>query len=211
MTRRDVVDRAMRRMAARAAIGAWLRSLAAGLLLAASIAPARAFDLADLAAVRQRVTESSARFIETRHVAALSAPIVRAGTLRYRRPDHLQMSIVTPRAEELVIDGSTLHLRTPAGERTLALDSEPLLLAWTESVRATLAGDIPALSKYFAPSLSGTAGNWKLELVPRGELLRAQIALIVIEGGGDAVRRIEMREAGGDDAVMDITVLAGPQ
>ena len=132
---------------------------------------------------------SAARFRETRHIATLTAPIERTGTLVYRRPDHLEMNVVTPRAEQFVIDGATLRLRSADGERTLALDSEPALLAWTESLRATLAGDVAALTRYFVPTLSGNAGAWTLTLEPRDAALRAQVASIVIDGGGDAIRR----------------------
>ncbi|MEP7061343.1 MAG: outer membrane lipoprotein carrier protein LolA [Betaproteobacteria bacterium] len=184
-------------------LGAW-RAMALAATLVATAAPALAFDLAELAASRQRVMEGTARFHETRHVSALAAPVEREGTLLYRRPDYLEMNVESPRTERMVINGRTLRLTTPSGERTLALDSEPMLLAWTESLRATLAGDVPALERFFATSLSGDSGAWKLTLEPREAILRAQIASIVISGAGDAIRRIEMREQGGDDAVMDI-------
>jgi len=49
-----------------------------------------------------------------------------------------------------------------------------------------------------------------LALEPRDPVLHAQIAVIVIEGAGDALRRVEVRETGGDDAVMDITPMPVP-
>jgi len=186
------------------------RAAALGCALSLAACAAQAFELGDLAVARQRVAASAARFHEIRHIATLAAPIERSGTLSYRRPNHLAMSVVTPQPEELVIDGNTLRVSTPKGERTVALDSEPVLLAWTESLRATLAGDVPALSKYFVPTLSGDAGGWKLSLEPRDPVLHAQIAVIVIEGAGDALRRVEVRETGGDDAVMDITPMPVP-
>ena len=166
--------------------------------------PVRAFDLADLAAARARVPESTARFHETRHIAALAAPVQRSGTLLYRRPDYLEMNVETPRAEQMVISNRMLRITTASGVRTLALDSEPALLAWTESLRATLAGDVTALRQNFATTLTGDEGSWKLVLEPRDATLRAQIAAIEISGAKDAIRRIEMREQGGDDAVMEI-------
>ena len=58
-----------------------------------------------LAALRAGAcSESAARFRETRHISALAAPIERSGTLLYRRPDHLEMNVETPRAEQLVIE-----------------------------------------------------------------------------------------------------------
>lgn len=189
----------------------WLPIALLGIVALAAWAPrADAFDLEDLAALRGRVTESTARFHETRHIGALTAPVERTGTLLYRRPDHLEMNVETPRPEKLVIDGGTLRVTTASGVRTLSLDSEPALLAWTESLRATLAGDIASLSRHFDTRLSGDEHGWSLALEPRDPVLRSQIASIVIGGAGEAIARVEMREQGGDDAVMEITAQHPP-
>lgn len=184
----------------------WLPIALLGIVALAAWAPqADAFDLEGLAALRVRVTESTARFREIRHIGALTAPVERTGTLSYRRPDHLEMNVETPRPEKLVIDGGTLRVTTASGVRTLSLDSEPALLAWTESLRATLAGDIASLSRHFDTRLSGDEHAWSLALEPRDPVLRSQIASIVIGGAGETIARVEMREQGGDDAVMEIT------
>jgi len=168
-----------------------------------------AFSLDDLAALRAGVQQDQARFREVRHLAALTAPIERSGTLAYRRPDHLEMNVETPAPERLVIDRGRLTITTAKGERTLVLDSEPALLAWTESLRATLAGDVAALSRHFDVRLSGTVAAWTLALVPREPALAAQIAAIDIGGEGANVRRVRVRERGGDDSVMDIVATEG--
>jgi outer membrane lipoprotein-sorting protein len=173
----------------------------ASMLAAATSA---AFDLEDLAALRAGVQQDRARFREVRHLAALTSPIERSGTLAYRRPDHLEMNVEAPAPERLVIDRGRLTITTAQGERTLVLDSEPALLAWTESLRATLAGDVAALARHFSVQLAGTAASWTLALVPRDPALAAQIAAIDIAGAGASVRRISVRERGGDDSVMDI-------
>jgi len=189
----------------------WLPIALLGIVALAAWAPrAFAFDLEGLAALRARVTESSARFHEIRHIGALTAPVERTGTLSYRRPDHLEMNVETPRPEKLVIDGGTLRVTTASGVRTLSLDGEPALLAWTESLRATLAGDIASLSRHFDTRLSGDEHAWSLALEPRDPVLRSQIASIVIGGAGEAIARVEMREQGGDDAVMEITAQHSP-
>ena len=188
----------------------WLPIALFGIVALAAWAPrAFAFDLEGLAALRARVSESSARFHETRHIGALTTPVERTGTLSYRRPDHLEMNVETPSPERLVIDRGRLTITTATGERTLALDSEPALLAWTESLRATLAGDIGALSRHFSIELSGAATGWTLALVPRDPGLAAQIATIDIAGSGAAARRVSVRERGGDDSVMDIDPMQG--
>jgi hypothetical protein len=165
---------------------------------------ADAFDLADLAALRAGVAEAHAQFHEVRHVRALQAPLERSGTLVFRRPDFLEMKVDPPRAEDLVIQGRSLHIVSATGERTIALDTEPALLGWTESIRATLAGDTAALARYFDVRLGGDASAWVLTLEPRDAALRSAVQSIAIAGAGAAVRRVTVREVGGDDAVTDI-------
>jgi hypothetical protein len=99
-------------------------------------------------------------------------------------------------------------LRSRAGVRTLRLDSEPALRAWTESLRATLAGDVPSLTRHFVPTLDGTPDAWRLALEPRDPTLRGQIAVIDITGKGTAVTRVEIVEQDGDRSVMDIVARA---
>ncbi|HEY7904212.1 MAG TPA: LolA-related protein [Casimicrobiaceae bacterium] len=188
--------------------------VAAVLAVAASASMAMAqaspaFSLDDLAALRAGVQQDHARFREIRHLAALTAPLQRSGTLAYRRPDHLEMNVEAPAPERLVIDRGRLTITNASGERTLVLDSEPALLAWTESLRATLAGDVAALSRHFDVQLSGTAVAWTLALVPRDPALASQIAAIDIAGEGASVRRVRVRERGGDDSVMDIDATEG--
>ena len=166
------------------------------------------FGLEQLAASLAGVTQREADFRETRHLAALTAPIVRAGTLAYVRPDRLEMNVETPTREQLVIDGGVLTVRSPAGVRTLRLDSEPSLRAWTESLRATLAGDVPSLTRHFVATLAGTPDAWKLALEPRDPTLHAQIAEIDITGTGASVTRVEIVEQDGDRSVMEIVARA---
>lgn len=169
---------------------------------------AGAFGLEQLAASLAGVAQREADFRETRHLAALTSPIVRTGTLAYLRPDRLEMNVETPTREQMVIEGDVLTLRSRAGVRTLRLDSEPALRAWTESLRATLAGDVPSLTRHFVSTLDGTPDAWRLALEPRDPALHGQIAAIDITGKGTAVTRVEIVEQDGDRSVMDIVARA---
>lgn len=190
-----------------AAIRAAAMIAIAGAAIAATAGVATAaspFGLEQLAASLAGESRREADFRETRHLAALTAPIVRTGTLVYVRPDRLEMNVATPAPEQLVIDGGILTMRSASGVRKLRLDSEPLLRAWTESLRATLAGDLPSLTRDFLATLAGTPDAWKLALEPRDATLRAQVAVIDITGKGSAVTQVEIVEQDGDRSVMDI-------
>ena len=78
--------------AKRAAAFRWLLSLAALSLFpyAISIGAAQ-LDAAELMALLSQVDKSSVNFEETKHLAALTAPLVRRGTMRYVRPERLEM------------------------------------------------------------------------------------------------------------------------
>lgn len=180
---------------------AWAAAIAA---MSGVATAAGAFGLEELAASLAGIARSDADFRETRHLAALTAPIVRTGTLAYVRPDRLEMNVESPAHEQLLIDGGVLTVRSPSGVRTLRLDSEPALRAWTESLRATLAGDVPSLTRHFAATLAGTVDAWKLALEPRDATLRTQIATIDISGKGASITQVEIVEQDGDRSVMEI-------
>jgi hypothetical protein len=58
-------------------------------------------DAAELMALLSQVDKSSVNFEETKHLAALTAPLVRRGTMRYVRPERLEMQVDKPYFERL--------------------------------------------------------------------------------------------------------------
>jgi hypothetical protein len=80
-------------------------------VLACAIAQsAFAFDVAELMAMMAKVERSTVVFEETKHVAALTTPLVRRGTLRYVRPDQLQMHVEEPYFERMSVTGERLTI-----------------------------------------------------------------------------------------------------
>ncbi len=102
----------------------WSRRLSLVLALIAMTPAAGAFDMAELMTLMARVETSSVAFEETKQVAALTAPIVRRGTLRYDRPDHLEMRVETPYFERMDINGNTLTIESKRGIRQVDLASD---------------------------------------------------------------------------------------
>jgi hypothetical protein len=86
----------------------------------------------------------------------------------------------------------------------LPLDSHPLIRAFAESYRATLAGDRATLEQHFETELSGNMEFWTLRLLPRGEPVQERIDSIVLTGRGNRIRTIATLETSGDTTLMTI-------
>ena len=180
------------------------RGIAASLLLALLALPvaASAFDMTELMALMQRVESSRVAFEETKYVSTLTAPLVRLGTLRYVRPDRLEMHVETPYFERMDIVGDLLTIETKRGVRQVNLAEEPGPRAWVASIRATLAGDRNTLARHFAFQLSGQDARWTLTLKPLDPALAGFIWRVTIEGEQAQLMRIEVDERMGDRTVL---------
>ena len=176
------------------------------LLLALMMQPVAAsvFDMTELMALMGRVETSSVAFQETKYVSTLTAPIVRRGTLRYVRPDRLEMRVETPYFERMDIVGNMLMIESKRGLRQVDLAGEPGPAAWVAGIRATLAGDRPTLARHFAFELRGQAARWTLSLMPLDPALSGVIQRIAIDGEQAQMTRIEVEERTGDRTVLII-------
>ena len=185
----------------------WWRLLCA-LLLVGAAQSAFAFDLPELMSLLARHKNTEARFTEQRFVRGFDGPIDSAGTLRFTAPDRLERRTLSPRPDSLVVQGNTLTLTRGDRTRTLALDSMPELQGLLEALRATLAGDLATLRRYFELKLSGSRANWALLLRPRDERLAAQLESLRLTGRDGDVLGAELVLRGGDRSVM--TIVPGP-
>ncbi|MDP9931097.1 outer membrane lipoprotein-sorting protein [Variovorax paradoxus] len=182
----------------------WLcRSLL--LALACCAAPAWAFDLPDLMGLLSKQKSGEARFTEQRFVHGLEGPLDSRGTLSFNAPDKLVRRTLSPREETMAVEGNTLTLSRGGRNRTLTLDSMPELLGLVEAMRGTLSGDGTTLQRYFRSTVSGSAANWTLDLLPADSRLAAQVRSIRISGRASEVVGLEMEFVGGDRSVMSIT------
>jgi hypothetical protein len=172
------------------------------LMLAALPRAAHAFDVAELMTLMGRVDESNVTFEETKYVSTLTVPIVRRGTLRYARPDRLEMRVESPYFERMEIVGDTLTIETNRGIRQVDLANQPGASAWVASIRATLAGDHASLAAHFRVKLSGDVARWTIALDPLDPALANVIERIAIGGTQTQVSRIEVNERSGDRTVL---------
>jgi outer membrane lipoprotein-sorting protein len=188
-----------------------VKAVTAALALAALVALgipgfAQALTAEELMQALSNVPSSRARFIETRHSAMLKKPLVLTGQLVYRRPDRLEKHVQSPFVESITIEGTRVSITRAGAEpdRMFTLPATGAAQALIESLRATLAGDLPALERHFAVAVSGTPGDWTMSLTPRDATLGAVVLRVDFAGKDNRVQRIEVLEAGGDRSVTTI-------
>ncbi|MBP2302030.1 LolA-related protein [Azospirillum picis] len=163
----------------------------------------------DLFAEFAQVRESDARFVETRTVSLLNAPLESSGILSYRRPDLFEKRTLQPEAESLRVDGDRLTLtRADGAARTLSVSSMPEIQTYVESIRATLRGDVPTMMRFYEVVLQGTSQEWRMDLTPRAAEARRMVRRIVIVGRRAAIRQIDVEQSDGDRSTM--TILPDP-
>jgi hypothetical protein len=176
------------------------RVLLAVLLLAAL--PARAFDLTELMGELAKRRSGEARFTEERFVSGLDQTLRASGRLSFTAPDRLVRQTELPRPESFVAEGNRLTLERGGRTRQVSLDSMPELAAMIAAIRGTLAGDGGALVQYFQVSVSGSAAQWSMTLVPLDSALVAVVRKLRLDGRLSELRRLEVQLADGDHSVM---------
>ena len=179
---------------------------AAVALLAGSAADAAEWGLQQLMRELGQVKSAKARFVERRDIAILAQPVESSGMLLYTAPDRLEKHTLSPRAESLVLERDRLTIESKAlgQRRTFALREHPEIGAFVESIRATLAGDLAALNRYYQVGLEGTESGWQLALKPTDARMRGVVSGIRVEGRRDAIVSIEITETNGDRSLMTI-------
>jgi outer membrane lipoprotein-sorting protein len=180
--------------------------LAAACLALAAAALAGGIDAKELMALLAGVETATARFVETRHSALLRKPLVSSGTLSYQRPNRIVRHTEMPQEERIVLDKGrlTIENRTLGSATAASLSKTPGVSALVESIRATRAGDLAALERYYEVRVSGARAKWRIDLVPRAPGLAQYVDSVAVSGNGARIARIEVREASGDRTVTEI-------
>jgi len=189
---------------ARAAL--WLFAASTAVAVAAETSDPVAWDVQRLMRELAQVKTANARFFERRHLGILTAPLESSGTLVYVAPDRLEKHTLRPRPESLVLERSELTVESKERNqrRTLVLQDYPVIWAFVESIRSTLAGDLPTLSRFYQVGLDGGERRWRLSLIPSEPRMQDVVSEIRISGDRSWINAIEMIETGGDRSVMTI-------
>ena len=181
-------------------------SLAIAVVALAPRAHAAAFGADELMRQLAAVQGSQATFVETRHSALLKEPLALRGNLTYRRPAFIEKHVLQPYDERITIDGDSLSLenRTRGRKLKTSVSGSPGIAALVEGIRATRAGELATLERHYAVQVEGSAARWSLTLKPLEDEVSRYVAAIVVSGAQNRISRVEVQEAGGDRAVMDI-------
>ena len=197
--------------------GRFVRSgVAAALLLLATVSlcaaadserSAGAWSVEQLMQRLAQVKTASGKFVERKELAILTTPLESSGTLLYTAPGRLEKHTLRPKPESLILDEKTLTIEDKARNRrrTLTLEEHPVIWAFVESIRATLAGDLKSLNRFYKVSLQGGENRWQLTLEPRDPSMKAVVDEIAISGSGNRVSVVEVHEPRGDRSTMTIT------
>ncbi|MDP1954922.1 MAG: LolA-related protein [Polaromonas sp.] len=151
-----------------------------------------------------------ASFVEKKYIALLDTPVESSGELLYTAPDRLEKRTLKPRPESLLIESGSLTVERGKRRMVLRLTDYPELVAFTESIRGTLAGDQVALRRIYNLDLDGTEERWTLTLRPVETKMLAVVQRIRIGGSRAEVKTIEIEQADKDRSVMVISKLAAP-
>lgn len=170
-------------------------------LLALALAfPARAeLELPELMRALQSQPRQVTKFVETRRLMLLSDTLTMRGELEFRAPDYLRRVQREPRHEAFEVEGGVVTVTRPEEPpQRLSLAEHPPLAAFIESIRATLAGELAALERYYRVRLYGEADSWRLVLHPRPGPLVGHIDSVTLYGEQAELTRMEIIEASGD-------------
>jgi outer membrane lipoprotein-sorting protein len=185
-----------------------MRGLQVALLLLGWHAAAIAADLALPELMRElaQVPAAQARFTEIKHMSVLQNPLTLSGRLAYVRPDRIERHVLAPYEEKTVVSGDrvTIENRSRNTSKTFSLESAPGAYALTESLRATLAGDLAALERHYSVDLKGNRDDWTLTLTPREAALSSLVQSVLIAGAQARILRFDVRETNGDHSTMTI-------
>lgn len=192
----------------------WFGALCVGCaLLAAGAhaqAPAAALSLDQLMELLGQRHHGHVAFTEVSQLAIVDGPLQSSGELLYDAPDRLEKRTLAPKPETLLLERGTLTVQRGHRRRVLSLRDYPQIVPFIESIRATLAGDRAALERYFTVHLSGSLAHWTLELTPLDAGVAHTVSRIRIEGAGDALHTVEMRQGDGDMSVLTVGASLNP-
>jgi hypothetical protein len=182
-------------------------AVAVALVIASGWVNAANWGVEELMRSLGHVKSAKAKFVERKELAILNAPLELSGTLIYTAPGRLEKHTLRPNPESLVLQQETLTIDSKAAgkRRTLALPDYPVVWAFVEAIRSTLAGDLQTLRRFYEVTLQGDERAWHLRLKPIEPKMQSVVTEIRIGGSANWISTIEVLETGGDRSVMTIT------
>ena len=187
--------------------------LCAGLALFLSFFSASVLAAWDITQLMQGLAQNKsgrASFVETKHIAMLDKPVESSGELLFTAPGRLEKRTFKPKPESVLIENGTLTIERGKRRNVLRLQDYPELVAFTESIRGTLAGDTAGLKRVYTLDLEGSQESWMLSLRPIEAKMQELVQRIRIGGSNAEVKSVEIEQTDKDRSMMVIEKLPGP-
>lgn len=168
--------------------------------------PEAAWGLPQLMRELAEVRSASGEFTERTTMHMLKQPLVTTGTLKYVAPDHLWKITLSPQRARFALDGEQVSMTGGQDDRTrtFSLTDDPQVAGLVEGIRATLAGDLSTLERFYDVQLTGDDAAWQLLLRPRNPELAQFVSRMRIRGSKDRIEAIDTESADGDRSEMRI-------
>jgi hypothetical protein len=133
-------------------------------------------------------------FTENRWFSVKKEPVVLHGELRHSEARGLSLHYSQPEEQLMVVDDKGLLLRNAQG-RTRTMAADPHAPRIDAALLPVLRFDLPALLQLFTLHAAREGEDWRLDFVPRTPELTRHLSVIVVEGVGERVRRLEFRRS----------------
>jgi len=176
----------------------WLVPIAAAV---AAGAPSAATSTTSLVALMQLLEQSGgvrADFVEERSISILAEPIETRGTLYFAPPDRIARVTTHPGRSTAVIRGTHADVIDETGQRAFDLRTSDVAYTLISNIMVLLRGDLPALRERYEIRFEAEGPAWQLDLVPRGDGLKAIVSLVRVKGIGSTVSEMDTLETNGD-------------
>ncbi len=183
-----------------------LRVILTSFMLSTGAVAADNWTIATLMQTLSEVRQAHAEFSETKKLSVLTTPLKTSGRLIYRAPLFLEKETNQPYHEVLRVDGNNITRENQRGQKqNFSIQAYPAVWAFVESFRATLAGDLKTLERFYKVRLDGNEKQWQLLLLPKDPEMGELVHAIRINGQGNLITSIETQEAAGDSTLMTLT------
>lgn len=147
-----------------------------------------------------------ARFIESKTLALLKAPLESRGRLYYLSPGRLVRKVSTPEPMTISVFRGVVTIEDEQGTRKMDLSSRPGVAAFVESFAHFLDGNLPELEAHFHLRYEVTQQQkWSLQLSPKKAPLNQVVRSITMTGQGQSVVRLSVVETNGDRTETKLT------
>lgn len=182
----------------------FLAVLAVALLAPCAAALCAPRDLQQLMSQLAQRKHGHVSYVEEHFISSLDRPLESSGELLYDAPDRLEKRTLRPRPETLVLEHGTITAHRGRHTYVLSLQDYPQIVPLIDSIRSTLAGDLPALERTFTVGFDGSLERWHLSLTPREASVSGTVKQIDIKGAGTAIHTVEIRETDGDRSLLTL-------